>query len=245
MADNLPTVAATGGTLAALLADPDKLREIPVETVERLFALNERMVAAEARRNFDEAFNRVQSRMEPVRKRGKGVHGSQYAKLEDVCAMLDPLLVEEGFSRSTSEGDSPKPGHMRIVLTLRNSGHSEQHFMDAPADTKGSSGPASGGNKTALHGIGSTYTYCERKLLCHVCGVQTVPDDDGMASGKIGQGAARISEAQATEIERLLEERGADKVKFCEVFEVDAIRALPVHSYRPAIQMITSKRRAS
>ena len=51
--------------LATLLADPDRLRDFPIETVERLFVLDKEIRAELARREFSSAFNRVQQKNEP------------------------------------------------------------------------------------------------------------------------------------------------------------------------------------
>ena len=42
--------------LSAILADPKQLKEIPIETVERLFALKERHDDRQAEREFNSCF---------------------------------------------------------------------------------------------------------------------------------------------------------------------------------------------
>ena len=149
--------------------------------MERLFALAREMQSDAARREFAEAFNDVQREMAPVRKLGWNGHTkSHFARQEEVAQMLDPIILSHGFSRSMSSTDSPTDGLMRFVLLLRhNGGHEERHHLDAPNDSVGAKGA---GNKTALHGMASSYTYCERHLLCKVFGVQVVSDDDGNAA---------------------------------------------------------------
>ena len=120
--------------------------------------------------------------MAPVRKLANNTQtGTMYARAEDVTGMLDPLIIGlEGFSRSLSTTDCPVEGHIRFVLILRhNSGHEERHNFDAPPDYLG---PKGSPTKTKLHGMASSYTYCERHLLCKVFGVQLVADDDGNAA---------------------------------------------------------------
>ena len=142
-------------------------------------------------REFAEAFNAVQREMAPVRKLATNSHTkSTYARLEDVARMLDPIILAHGFSRSLSTTDSPTAGHLRFALVLRHvSGHEERHHLDAPVDDIGIQGKA--GTKTALHGMASSYTYCERHLLCKVFGVQVVSDDDGNAAAGVGPSAEK------------------------------------------------------
>ena len=84
--------------LDQLLADPERLKEYPIETVERMFDLNLKLRAEEDRREFAVAFNRVQGDedMKPVVAKGRNeaYKGSMYAKAEDVGKMLDPILSQ-------------------------------------------------------------------------------------------------------------------------------------------------------
>ena len=196
------TVQETPSALQVLLADPDRLKDYPVETVERLYTLHKDMQADQAKREFAEAFNRIQKAMAPVRKTVWNEQtSSYYARAEHVMAMLDPLILEEGFSRSLSCADCPLEGSIRFMLTLRRGGHVEQHFIDGSPDYLGPQGRP---NKTKIHGTFSSYTLAERHLLCKVFGIQLVADDDGNAAGGIGPGAEKITPDQALDLEALL-----------------------------------------
>ena len=234
-------VATPPSALATLLADPDRLRDFPIETVERLFVLDQQIRAESARREFAESFNDVQQAMTPVRKLATNAHTrSTYARLEDVAKMLDPIILEHGFSRSISTTDSPTPDHLRFVLMLRHvGGHEERHHLDAPIDNIGIHGKAT---KTALHGMASSYTYCERHLLCKVFGVQVVSDDDGNASAGVGPGSEKISENQADDLETLMADVNASHARFLKHFKIDAVGALPVSRLKEAVSLLEAKR---
>ena len=227
--------------LAAVLADTDRLKELEIDKVERLFALAREMQADGARREFAEAFNAVQLEMEPVRKLGWNGHTkSHFARQEEVAQMLDPIILSNGFSRSMSSTDSPTDGLMRFVLLLRhNGGHEERHHLDAPNDSVGAKGA---GNKTALHGMASSYTYCERHLLCKVFGVQVVSDDDGNAAAGVGPGSEKISESQADDLETMMSDVNANQARFVKHFKVDAVRDLPVSRLKEAVALLEAKR---
>ena len=47
--------------LEVLLSNPDRLKDCPVETIERLYALDKDIRAEQAKREFAEAFNSVQA----------------------------------------------------------------------------------------------------------------------------------------------------------------------------------------
>lgn len=227
-------------SLAQLLADPERLQAYPVETVERLFALDREMQSEHARREFAIAFNAVQSELTPVHKAARNPStGSFYARLEDIEAMLDPILTRHGFSRSISATDCPLADHMRFVLRLRhNGGHVEEHYLDAPIDDKGIKGSPT---KTRLQGMASSYTYCERHLLVKVFGVQTSSDADGAALLSEEE-RAEIDKADAANVLALIEEVGADVAKFCTYFKIPNVAALPRHRLKAAIRMLEAKR---
>ena len=208
-----------------------------------MFELNLKLRAEEARRQFSNAFNTMQAEMTPVRKRGRNKHtGSFFAKAEDVMAMLDPLLNKNGFSRSTSTEESPQEDMIRFVLILRHvGGHEERHFLDAPYDHLGMEGRAS---KTKLHGMASSYTFCERHLLIKVCGATLVDDDDGNAGAGVGPSAERITESQTADLEALITEVGSTVPEFLKVAQIRRLEDLPVSRFRGAVRMLEHKRRA-
>ena len=233
-----------GEALAAILSDADRMRDIDVEKMERLFALSREFAKDVAKREFYEAFNTLQSRMEPVRKRGWNNHTStHYAFAEDVEKMLDPLLIELGFSRSMSTEDCPHADHIRCVLMLRHiGGHTEQHRLDAPIDGVGAKG---GKVMTRLQGTGSTMRYVERYLLCNVCGVQIVADDDGNKGANVGPGAERITEDQALDLEAKMEEHGVGpqgRAKLLTWLGVEKLSDLPASKLKAAMDAIERRR---
>ena len=230
-------LTAADNPLAAILSDPERLQAVPVDVVERLFAMDREMRADQARQLFADAFNRVQSSMEPVRRTKSNSHtGSMYAAAEAVVNMLAPILAAEGFSWSVSTGEPPGPEMLRVVLKLRHGGgHEETHHLDAPIDNKGIGGKAT---KTALHGMGSTITYCQRYLLCSVFGVELADDRDGNPP----EDAATVTDEQAANLKALCDEVGADLGAFLKVLKVPKLEDLPASKYAGAVRRLEAKR---
>ena len=237
MSDSIATTDQPSA-LAVLLSDPDRLKDFPIETVERLFALDREMKADQERREFFAAFHAVQSEMRPVVKRAPNTHTrSKYAYISDVAEMLDPLLDKHGFSRSLGSQECPQPNHVRCVLILRhNGGHEEKHILDAPFDGAGAKGR---GVMTPIQGMVSARTYCERVLLCNVWGVTLISDD---GDGNNPKNLDKISEHQEKEIHSLMSEVQGNVTLFLEVFGVTQISDLTVANYDPAIRMLEAKR---
>ena len=237
MSENLPAPTQQNA-LATLLADTDRLRDVTVEIIERLYALDKDRRAEMAKQDYAVAFVALQAAIIPVEKRGKGDHGTMFAKAEDVFEMVRPLLAKHGFSYSTSTSDSTISDHVRYVLRLRHvGGHTEEHYMDAPADT---TGPKGGATKTRLHGLTSSYTLCERTLVIKVLGIPVFKDDDGRAAVDHGP---RITPAQVTELNRVADEVGADKAAFCRLLKVDALPELPASQFAVARLALKAKRK--
>ena len=224
--------------LQAVLADPERLKDFPIETLERLFDLHKVQQSTEARIAFNTAFNAVQAQMHPVMKKATNKHTqSTYARAEDVMRMLDPIIIEHGFSRSLSTEESPIQDHMRFVLILRHkAGHEERHTLDAPLDNTGIKGNPT---KTKLHGMASSFTYCERHLLCKVFGVQISNDDDGNAA-TIDTGE-KITSTQQNFLRDMLEASGADIDKFFNFFSVKSLADLPANRFNQAKTMLTKR----
>lgn len=230
--------AAQPSPLAAILSNPEQLATIPIETVERLFALHREELAGQARQLFFAAFHRVRSRMRPVTKRATNTQtSSNYARVEEIQRMLDPLLAEEGFSYSVSTVEPVVDDTMRVCLTLRHvGGHEERHYLDAPVDDKG---PKGAPTKTRLHGMGSTLTYCGRQLLTQVFGVMLTKDDDGNAGGASEE---VITRHQAADLHALIEEVGADLGRFCFHMQVASIEDIPARKFKLAVAGLEAKR---
>ena len=221
--------------LDTLLSDPERLSAVPIETIERLYAIHQQEAARSDKGAFSEAFRTVQSRMTPVHKAAQGAHGSKYAKAEKIHAMLAPLLHEEGFSWSSSMADCPLERHARIVLTIRLGPHAETHFYDAPIET-------SNRGMSALHASRSTWTYCERTLLTKVFGVRETEDDDGHAGGTVGPGSEPITADQAQTLDELIVEVQANRDRFLGLYAVKAVKDLPASVYVGALRALEAKR---
>ena len=185
--------------LRAVLADPEMLRELDVDKLERLARLDMEYRREAARVSYNVAFNLAQEEMPPVYKAATNRHTkSRYAYLEDVVAMLHPIITGHGFSRSVCSRESPVDGLVRFVLELRHvDGHVAEYYMDAPIDDKGLEGKP---NKTHMHGLASSYTYCERHLLCKVWGVQLTDDEDGNKPRAQAEYDVKITEEQLRQL---------------------------------------------
>ena len=243
--------------LADILADGDRLKDCPIDTIERLFALHEKMLeraerddAKEREREFEAAFHRVQQNLRPVRKRGWNSHtSSAHPLLEDVIDMIAPILSLNDLSWSfTTELPPPNapPDTVQCVLIVRHTnGHKERHPILAGIDDKGPGGKPA---KTKLHGMMSSATYLERHMLCKVFGIQTVPDNDGNRVSDRDAAAAetgRITESQAADVQALLDEVGGkiNLDQFHGYFGIGSVSDLRPDQHSEAVRLLEKARR--
>ena len=236
-------LATTGPTpLDAILADPEKLKDLPVETMERLFALQREARSDQAKAEFFTAFHSLQSELEPIKAHGWNKHTkSHYARLDDVDRMLGPLTLKHGFTVSVSSAINDKVDHYTFILIVRHGGgYEERHPLELPADYIGSGGSMT---KTKIHGALSAESYAERRLKTMVFNltVLVARDDDGNAAGGVGPSAERITQAQADELNQLADEVGADKILFCTYLKVDSFTSIPAGRFREAKQALERK----
>jgi hypothetical protein len=152
-----------------------------IDTIERLVALQEKMLAKQAEVAYIEAMQRAQMRMEPVRRNAKNPEThSRYSTYEQLDAAVRPIYTGEGFSVSYNTTDSPLAEHMRVLAMVRHiAGHSETFQVDMPVDGKG---PKGGAVMTRTHATGSGFSYGRRCLLKAIWNIAEY-DDDGNAAG--------------------------------------------------------------
>lgn len=173
-------VAATSEVAAILqvIARAAENPAVDVEKMERLLAMQERMMDRQAGIDFSQALQRLQQKL-PVIQRTKKGHNNKYASYDDIQQQIQPAMFEEGFCLSFRQEPSTLPGHLRIVGTLKHSGgHSEQGGMDLPVDKSGSMNP--------IQGVGSTFAYGQRYVAKGLLDLKFADeDDDGAAAGFI------------------------------------------------------------
>jgi hypothetical protein len=223
-------VVLDGITRAAL--DPS----IDVAKLERLLAIQERLLADQRKTAFMAALARLQAVLPQITKQGtildnSGRARNRFAKIEDIDAQIRPLLAEEGFSFAF---DSKQTGSViEFTGTLHHrEGHAVEKTLSLPIDN--------GAGRNAVQSVGSTTSYARRYLLSmHLNLVTRDEDDDGMGGASKGP----ITEAQTAELRKLLEDVGGDPKRFFKWAGVERLEDLPLGKYGPALKFIEEKKR--
>jgi hypothetical protein len=227
-------VGLSGGILeviARAAADPNT----DVDKLERLLAMQERVLQREAEQAFNASLRDAQEEIKPiVKNRINPDTKSKYADLMALADGLDPIMRKHGFSQSFGTADCPLQDHYRVTCDMAHTGgHTRPYQADVPIDN---TGPKGSQNKTRTHGFGSALSYGRRYLKLLIADVP-LTDDDGRGAGR-GQ---VINSAQVSVLRGLGEAVGADMLRFCRYFKVDSLEELPLAQYDDAVGQMRNK----
>jgi hypothetical protein len=217
--------------IARAASDPNT----DVDKLERLLAMQERVLEREAKRAYDNAMRAAQEEIRPILKNreNKETH-STYADLEQISDMADPIIHKHGFSLSYGTADCPKDDHYRVTCEVSHTGgFSKDHQADVPIDN---TGPKGSKNKTDTHGFGSALSYGRRYLKVLIFDIK-MTDDDGRAAGNGGP----INEEQVAVLNGLADAVGADKRKLCNYLKIDALPQLAALKYNDTVHLLEQK----
>lgn len=180
--ETLPVAALEPVGLVAMFERLARDPSVDVDKLERLIAMQERVMRHNAKAAYEATFARMQPAIPEIDERGqitvKGTVRSTYAKLEDINAVLKPILADHGFAlRHRTEWPADKPGIIRIVGILSHEqGHSEESSFEAPMDRSD--------YRTDIQSMGSTVSYGRRYTTLDLLNITTRGlDNDGKATG--------------------------------------------------------------
>jgi len=228
-------VQSLGGGVLNVIAKAAADPNTDVDKLERLLAMQERILEREAEQAFSAAMRTAQEEIRPVvtNRKNPETH-SRYADLERVSDMVDPIIHRHGFSLSYGTTDCPLPDHYRVTCAVSHTAGFTRHYQaDVPVDNKG---PKGAQNKTNTHGFGSALSYGRRYLKLLIFDIKTT-DDDGRGAGNGGP----VNAEQAKVLNGLCDAVGADKIKLCRHLKVDSLKELPALRYNDTIHLLTQK----
>lgn len=231
-------VMPKGGVIA-----PDVLALVQDQTVDAaklhsLFDFQERLDKRNAEAAFNADFGELMQQMPTItktgkieiRKDGRLLQSTPYARYEDIDRAIRPLLNEFGFSLSFTSAPLDG-GRLMITGTLRHRrGHSIQAAVPVSLDTSGSKNNSQGAGSTISYGK----RYCVTMLLNLVAEGE---DDDGN-----GGGNEPITEEQCLRIETLLSEQKGNPKALAKLYGVEMVSEIKAKDYEDALSRIMARR---
>jgi hypothetical protein len=112
-----PTSLAGGilNIIARAASDPNT----DVDKLERLLAMQERVMARDAEEAFNASLLAAQDEIRPIAKNKVNPDTkSKYADLSALAEGLDPIIRKHGFAQSFGTADCPIPGHYRVTCDM-------------------------------------------------------------------------------------------------------------------------------
>lgn len=189
------------GTLVEQTID----KGLPVETLDKLLDLRERLKAEWAREQYYVALSRFQGSCPPIPKR-KAVTGKNgavrfhYAPLDDIVELVKEPLSECGFSWSLV----PEQDESNVIAVLKihhAAGHEETTRFSVPIDTNE--------YMTAIQRVASARSYALRYAFCDGFGIMTSDEDTdgaGEATFTLEEYAAAGAELQQMQQAKAMED---------------------------------------
>ena len=170
--------APPAGDVTAMFERLARDPSVDVEKLERLIAMQERIMRYNAKAAFDADFAVMQSAIPIIDEHGrievKGTLRSTYAPLEDIHKVIKPICAQFGFAvRHRTEWPEDRKGIIRIVGILSHrQGHSEESIFEAPMDKSD--------YRTDIQSMGSTVSYGRRYTTMDLLNIATAKaDNDG------------------------------------------------------------------
>ncbi|RME56033.1 ERF family protein [Candidatus Parcubacteria bacterium] len=171
-------------TALAQDADLDKL--------ERLWELQQKWEANEARKAFNNAMAAFRAECPKIGKNRSvsfgGKSAYKHATLDHVIEVIQPVLAKHGLSFSWRVDQKGETIGVTCIVTHVH-GHQESTTMYGAPDKSGS--------KNSIQAIGSTTTYLQRYTLFSILGLAAGEDDDASAAANEQSILARFDDPLA------------------------------------------------
>lgn len=174
----LVTIEARESAVLSVISRAASDPAVDVDKLERLLAMQERIMATQAKAAYDADMASLQSGMPSITKDAKIIVGgtvrANYASFENIVSTIRPMLEQYGFSVTFKTSFAGETLHVLGRISHR-AGHAEETTIALPFDNSGS--------KNDVQAIGSSISYGKRYALCMLLNIATGgEDDDGHAA---------------------------------------------------------------
>lgn len=226
----LENARAESSSVMSMIERVASMPDIPVERLEQLFNLHQRVEADKARTAYFAALSEMQPKL-PIIERTAKAHGTiKYARWEDIVEQIMPVLKKHGFAISFRVGETQANKVDVTCILSHSAGHSEQTMQPYPYDTSG--------NKPQIHAIASATSYGKRYTASALLNIVTKDEDD---DAKAAAGATFITDAQVEELTKLIQDTGADYNKFLAAGKIESLSDIPASQFASAKALILAK----
>lgn len=171
-----------------------------IDVIERLAALQEKVMLRDAKIRFNDALSRAQAEIKRVAPDLQNPQtSSRYASYAAIDRVIRPIYTREGMSLSFSHDDCPKADHVRVLCYVSLGAYTRTYQIDMPADGKGAKG---GDVMTKTHATATADSYAKRYLVKDIFNVAIGEEDndgnspEGLADQRTNQLGKAIADSQ-------------------------------------------------
>jgi hypothetical protein len=228
--------------ILALAENPD----VQIERIEKVIDLFKSVQADNARRAYDAAFAEMQPSLPIIEKKGtiktnekdenknktgRQVAMAKYAKFEDIIEGIADTLKQYGFALSFKIAQ-PTPDRVSVTCTLSHrEGHREETTFALPIDTSGA--------KNNVQGWGSSVSYAKRYTACALLNIAARGEDD---DGRSAENGGFISDEQADELLRLIQESGSNPASFLKIARAENVSEILAKDFAGLKKVLEAKK---
>jgi len=228
----LATIPNDGAVILSIIDRMASNPDMPVEKIERMLDMHERMQKEASRRAYHAGLAMMQADLPTVVALGRimgedkdkqKITRSKYAKWEDVNEAIRPSLCRHGFALSFRI-TQPQPDRVSVTAVLSHrDGHSEETSLHLPNDPSG--------GKNNVQAWGSSVSYGKRYTAFAMLNIAARGEDDDAQQAIASE---TISESQYKELAGLITETGTDLARFLAVGNVESLSDIPAAQFQAA-----------
>jgi len=214
--------------------------KVPMEILQGLMEMEERISRRDARSDFFDAVMAFQEECPEIRKsatakiatKSGSNYGYTFAPLEEITRTIRPILKKHKLSYNwTTEG--AVGGILNVVCVLRHTGgHEERSGFPVPSGTTAAMSEA--------QKMGAALTYGKRQSLTSVLGLTTADVDTDGAANELSE---PISDGQADYLKGILHESDADVAKFVKLYKIASVEEMTQRDFGRAVKDIEERNR--
>lgn len=211
---------------------------VPIESLERLLAMRDRLKAEQAEEAYYRALSQFQAKCPVIPKTktaGQGNFSYKYADLDVMVSITAPLLAECGLSVDfdTRQAD----GWLTNYCTVHHvDGHSKTKEFPVPIDKSA--------RMNDTQKVAAANTYAKRQNYQNSLGIMTGEEDtDAQATGGTPAGRPREqyklnTDYSVEDIRKLAREKAVPTAKICGHYHVEKLEDMTTETRRHAMEKL-------
>lgn len=232
--EQLPAVSAENTALLSMIERVCTDPNADISKLEKMLDMQERILNRNAEQAFAADFAAMQCELPriarngkiEIKKDGRLIQSTAFAKLEDINDGIRPTLQKYGFGVSFSV-DQGQGGITVTAKLLHRLGHSEKTSITLPIDSSGS--------KNNVQGNGSTISYGKRYSICALLNISTGDDVDGHVPQQEIEQQKTVGQGEINALRNAAQIAGVDDSYVCQKAQIQKIEDLPLARFAGAM----------